>query len=164
MSADKSEDREILLPLGIYLALVREFGRAKDIYIALLPFSGTNVIIELNLSEIYSEEGDATLGLKYAADAYKKNPESLLVQTVYGMRYAEMKDYEHAAAFIPDNTMDENAKAVLLTCLEKNIESSFTKGRNATCRTIIRRLQTLQPDNMIAKEYLEKLDAPPQKP
>ncbi|MBR4675598.1 MAG: hypothetical protein IKP00_14150 [Victivallales bacterium] len=164
LSAEKSEDREILLPLGIYLALVREFERAKAIYNALLPFGGKDALIELNLSEIYSAEGDAKQALKYAADAYKKLPESLLVQTVYGLRYAEMEDYEQAATYIPDDTMDENAKAVLLTCLEKNIEIAFTQGRNATCRTIIKRLQSLQPDNPCAREYLEKLDAPAKQP
>ena len=164
LSAEKAEDREILLPLGICLAIVREFERAKVIYQALLPFGGTNTIIELNLSEIYSAEGDAKQALKYAADAYKKKQDSLLVQTVYGLRYAEMKDYEKAAIFIPDVTKDENAKAVLLTCLEKNIENAFVQGRLATCRTIIRRLQTLQPDNMIAKEYLEKLDSSAKQP
>ncbi len=160
LSAEKNEDREILLPLGIYLALAREFERAKTIYSALLPFGGKDALIELNLSEIYSEEEDAKQALKYAEEAYKKSPDSLLVQTVYGMRYAEMQDYEQAATFIPDDTPDENAKAVLLTSLEKNIEAAFAQGRNATCRTIIKRLQALQPDNLCAREILEKLDAP----
>ena len=86
------------------------------------------------------------------------------MQTVYGMRYADMKDYEHAATYIPDDTRDENAKAMLLTCLEKNIEAAFEQGRHATCRTIIKRLQSLQPDNRCAKEYLEKLDATANQP
>ena len=85
-------------------------------------------------------------------------------KTVYGLRYADMQDYEKAATYIPDNTMDVNAKAVLLTSLEKNIEAAFKQGRQATCRTVIRRLQALQPDNPCAREYLEKLDAPAEKP
>ena len=164
LTAEKAEDREIMLPLAIYLALIREFERAKTLYMALLPYSGTNVIIELNLSEIYAAQGDTKQALKYAEDAYKKNKESLLVQTVYGLRYADIQDYEKAAAFIPDDTKDVNAKAVLITSLEKNIENSFKLGREATCRTIIRRLQVLQPDNPCAREYLEKLDAPAEKP
>ncbi len=163
-SAEKPEDREILLPLAIYLALIREFERAKSVYTALLPYSGTNVIIELNLSEIFAAQGDTKQALKYAEDAYKKNKDSLLVQTVYGLRYADMQDYEKAATYIPDNTLDVNAKAVLITCLEKNIENAFKLGREATCRTIIKRLQALQADNPCAREYLEKLDAPPAKP
>ena len=76
----------------------------------------------------------------------------------------DMQDYEKAATYIPDNTLDVNAKTVLITCLEKNIENAFKLGREATCRTIIKRLQALQADNPCAREYLEKLDAPPAKP
>ena len=158
LTAEKQEDREIMLPLAICLALAQEYERSKVIYAALLPYSGDNVIIDLNLSEIFSHQGDALLALEHAANAYKKKPSSALVQTVYGIRYYEMKDYERAVAMIPNNVSGEHEKAVLIECLEKILASSFEEEDMASFRKTIRRLQLLQPDNECAKEYLEKLD------
>ena len=160
LSAEKQEDCEILLPLAICLALAHEFERAKVIYLGLLPHSGDNPVIDLNLSEIFAHQGDALQALEYAGNAYKKNPKSPLVQTVYGIRHYAMNNFEQAAALIPNTVTAENEKAILVECLEKNIASKFSDDDIANCRRTIRRLQALQPENKCAKEYLEKLDGP----
>ena len=157
LSADKPEDCEILLPMAIYLALAKEFERSKAIYLALLPRIGNNAIIDLNLSEIFAQQGDPLQALEYAANAYKKNPKSMLVQTVYGVRHYGMNNYEQAAALIPNDVPGETEKAILVDSLEKIIESTYKEDDTATCRKTIRRLQALQPGNKCAKEYLEKL-------
>ena len=157
LSADKPEDCEILLPLAIYLALSKELERAKAIYLTLLPHSENNAIIDLNLSEIFAQQGDLLKALEYAANAYKKNPKSPIVQTVYGIRHYAMNNYEQAAALIPNSVPGETEKAILVECLEKIIEASYKEDDTATCRKTIRRLQALQPDNKCAKEYLVKI-------
>ncbi len=158
LSHERQEDRELLFPLAVYLALAHVTDRAVKIYTDLLPYMGNNPTIELNLSEIYADAGQFELALKYAADALKKTPSSNIVKIVYALRCADKEDYAQALTYLPDSVSDENLKAILINCLEKSIVDAFEKQRFATCRTYLQRLQRLQPQNPVVQEYLEKLD------
>lgn len=158
LSCERQEDRELLFPLAVYLALAHVTDRAVKIYTALIPYMGNNPTVELNLSEIYADAGQLELALKYAADALRKAPSSNLVKIVYAIRCADRKDYEQALTYLPYSVADENLKAILVNCLEKTIADAFAKQLFASCRTYLQRLQRLQPQNPIVQEYLEKLN------
>ncbi|MBR0459491.1 MAG: hypothetical protein IJJ26_09665 [Victivallales bacterium] len=158
LSHERQEDRELLFPLAVYLALAHVTDRAVKIYTDLIPYMGNNPTVELNLSEIYADAGQFELALKYAADALQKAPSSNIVKIVYALRCADKEDYAQALTYLPDNVSDENLKTILINCLEKSIADAFEKQRFATCRTYLQRLQRLQPQNPIVQEYLEKLN------
>jgi len=158
LSCERQEDRELLFPLAVYLALAHVTDRAIKIYTALIPYMGNNPTVELNLSEIYSDAGQLDLALKYASDALQKAPSSNIVKIVYALRCADKKDYEQALTYLPYSVTDENLKAILVNCLEKSIADTYAKELFASCRTYIQRLQRLQPKNPIVQEYLEKLN------
>jgi|GEM_PF-4835267 len=158
LSCERQEDRELLFPLAVYLALAHVTDRAIKIYTDLIPYMGNNPTVELNLSEIYADAGQPELALKYAADALRKAPSSNIVKVVYALRCADKKDYAQALTYLPLNVADEDLKAILVDCLEKSIADAFSKQLFATCRTYVQRLQRLQPQNPVVQEYLEKLD------
>ena len=158
LSAERLEDRDLLFPLAAFLALTHATERAVKIYTELLPYMGKNPIIELNLSEIYADAGQRELALKYAADAYQKTPDSPTVKIVYGLRFAELPDFEKAITYLSDTTADENIKIVLISCLAKTIADTYEKRRFTDCLAYIRRLQELDPQNPYIHEYLAKLN------
>ena len=158
LSHERQEDRELLFPLAVYLALAHLTDRAIKIYTDLIPYMGNNPTIELNLSEIHADAGEPDTALKYAADALRKAPSSNIVKIVYALRCADKEDYAQALTYLPESTDDENLKALLVTCLEKSIADAYAKQRFATCTTYLQQLQRLQPQNPIVQEYLEKLD------
>ena len=158
LSCKRQEDRELLFPLAVYLALAHVTDRAIKIYTDLIPYMGNNPTVELNLSEIYADAGQFELAFKYAAAALRKAPASNVVKIVYAIRCADKKDYTQALAYLPYSVTDEKLKALLVKCLEKSIADAFAKQLFTTCRTYLQRLQRLQPQNPIVQEYLEKLN------
>ena len=158
LSCERKEDRELLFPLAVYLALAHVTDRAIKIYTNLIPYMGNNPTVELNLSEIYADAGQLELALKYAADALKKAPSSNIVKIVYAIRCAANGHYAQALNDLPDSVADENLKVSFVNFLEKSIADTFEKQHFATCRAYLQRLQRLQPQNPIIQEYLEKLN------
>ncbi len=158
LSAEVLEEREILLPLGLYLGISRQRERAIAVYETLKPYMMSSPIIDLNLSEIYKSLDDKEKALANAADAYAKAPNNPLVRSVYGMRCAENDDFEKAVTLIPINVQEPEYQKVLVTSLEKCIEISYKDQRLASCRSYIRSLQELQPENACVADYLKRLE------
>ncbi len=158
LDAVNEEDRELLLPLAIYLGIIREHTRAIALYEALSPYVTQNSLIDINLSEIYSDLGNKELALQYGEKAFRRFPNSELARTIYGIRNAESGNYEQAARLISDTVPSEEFKKILIFCLEQNIEKQFENKHYATCRNSIQRLQHLQSDNATVQEYLDKLN------
>ena len=158
LSCERQEDRELLFPLAVYLALAHVTDHAIKIYTGLIPYMGNNPTVELNLSEIYADAGQLELALKYASDALQKAPSSNIAKIVYAIRCADKKDYAQALTYLPYSVADENLKTILVNCLEKAIADAFAKQLFSSCRTYLQRLQRLQPQNPIVQEYLEKLN------
>ena len=157
MSAKLLVDREILLPLGIYLGVTGNEERAIAVYESLRPYLTENATIDINISEIYSKLGEKAKALEYAAAAYAKFPESPLVRTIYGMRCAENNDFSQAILLIPDSVPAGPYRKLLLHCLEKNLEENFQEKRWEMCQNLIARIQAWEPDNAVAKAFLEKI-------
>ncbi|MBP5300983.1 MAG: tetratricopeptide repeat protein [Victivallales bacterium] len=155
LSAELQEDRELMLPLAIYLALVREHSRAIALYEALAPYLTQDPTIDLNLSEIYADLGDMQRALQYAEQANRRFPQSALAQAVYGVRCAENGDFQKAADLIPDSANDPKFREILLTSLEKNLESNLAAQRYSLCRSIANRILNLQPGHARAQECLD---------
>ena len=152
-------DREILLPLAIYLGMVGANERAVTALEALKPYTQSSPTVELNLSENYAMLGKKELAMSTIEAAYSRFTTSNVVRAVYGLRCAENKDYQKAVTLIPDSATEPRFRATLVESLEKTIEACFGENRHVTCRNYITRLLAIQPDNECAKEYLQKLDA-----
>ena len=147
-----------MLPLAICLALIHEYPRAIAIYEALAPYFTQFTTIDLNLSEIYADLGDLPRALQYAEQAYRRFPQSPLAQSVYGVRCAENGDFQKAADLIPDSANVPPFRDILLTSLEKNLESNLSAKRYSICRAIATRILRLQPDHIRAQECLDLID------
>ncbi len=159
MKAESIPDREILLPIAIYLGLVGENKRAVTALEALKPYTLSSPTVELNLSENYAILGDKKLAMSNAESAYSRFPESTVVRAVYGLRCAENNDFHKAVDLISDSAVEPRFRATLVNSLELKIKACFAERRYATAKTSIDRLLSLQPDNQCAKEHLEKLNA-----
>jgi tetratricopeptide (TPR) repeat protein len=158
LSAEQPEDRELMLPLAFCLALSHEYSRAIALYEALAPYLTQNATVDINLSEIYAALGDMPRALQYAAQAYRRFPQSPLAQGIYGVRCAESGDFQKAADLIPDSADIPPFRNVLLTSLEKNLESNLSAKRYSICRAIATRILRLQPDHVRAQECLDLID------
>ncbi len=159
LKVEEISDREILLPIAIYLGLIGENERAAKALETLKPYTKSGPTVELNLSEIYANLGNKALAMANAESAYSRFSNSTIVKAVYGLRCAENKDFQKAIDLISDSATEPRFRATLIESLEKNIEACFADTRYVTCRNNINRLLTLQPDNKFAKEYLQKLNA-----
>ena len=159
LKAESVADREILLPLAIYLGLVGEHKRAITAFEALKPYTKSSPTVELNLSEIYAMTGNKELAMANAESAYSRFSDSTVVRAVYGIRCAENNDFQKAIDLISDSSSEPRFRATLIASLEKNIETCFADKRYVTCQNNIKRLLTLQPENKCANEHQQKLDA-----
>ena len=159
LDVEKVADREILLPLALYLGLVGEHKRAVAALEALKPYTQSDPTIELNLSENYAMMGDKERAMSTIESAYYRFSDSTIVKAVYGLRCAEANDFQKAVTLISDSATAPRFRETLVISLEKSIESSFNDKRYVTCRTYANRLSALLPDNQCAKDYLQKLDA-----
>ena len=159
LKAESIADREILLPLAIYLGLVGANERAVATLEALKPYTKSSPTVELNLSEVYATLGNKQLAISNAESAYSRFSNSTVVKAVYGLRCAENNDFQKAIDLISDSATAPRFRATLIHSLEKNIEATFADRRYITCQNNIKRLLALQPDNSCAKEHQQKLDA-----
>ncbi|MBQ7649845.1 MAG: hypothetical protein IJS15_02740 [Victivallales bacterium] len=159
LNAESIADREILLPLAIYLGLVGEHARAVTALEALKPYTRSSPTVELNLSEVYAMQGNRELAMSNAESAYSRFQNSTVTKAVYGLRCAENNDFQKAADLISDSATEPRFRTTLIHSLEKNIETTFGDGHYITCKNNIKRLLELQPDNNCAKEHQQKLDA-----
>ncbi len=158
LDAEKIADREILLPLAIYLGLVGEPKRAVAALEALKPYTQSSATVELNLSENYAMMGNKELAMSTIESVYSRFTDSVIVKAVYGLRCAENNDFQKAVTLISDSATEPRFRATLVLSLEKSIENCFNDKRYVTCRAYATRLSALQPENKCAKEFLQKLD------
>ena len=159
LKVESIPDREILLPIAIYLGMVGENQRAVAALEALKPYTMSSPTVELNLSENYAMLGNKPLAMANAESAYSRFKDSTVVSAVYGLRCAENNDFQKAVDLISDSATEPRFRMTLIKSLEKKIEASFADERYVTASSSIKRLLTLQPDNKCALEHLNKLNA-----
>ena len=159
LDARRPEDREILLPLAMYLGVSRQYVRASAAYEQLLPYFEDNVAFWLNLSELYAAQGNAKKALDYASEVYRRFPEMPPVRVIYGVRCAENGDFDRAVKLLPDDVKDAKVREILVACLEKSLQDNFAHRRYPECQRLLQRLQALAPDNACAAEVAERLQA-----
>lgn len=134
---------------------------AETKYLAIRDTYSIPSLIQVNLSELYSERGENEKALEAAKKAFDMEKTSMLPAFIYATRLSEAERYEDAvnALNFPRHAVNYREDVVELwtDCMRHVIEKSMAEERFRQAEEQCKHLLVIAPDDEFGKETLEKV-------
>jgi predicted Zn-dependent protease len=161
---EKSDSKD---PRFIFHAATRlaEAGRndaAFERYVSIRDTYPDKALVNINLSELYSEKGDKEHALASARTAWQEDQNNLLSRYIYGKRLYEGGQYADAIAVLkfpqykasfPEEMLDLWSKAI-----REQIKADYYAERYTPALENAKFLLIYFPDDRFGKDYLERVE------
>lgn len=119
-------------------------------------------LVNINLSELYSEKGDAEHALSSARTAYQAAPDDLLAQYIYAKCLCEAEQYADVVTVLKfpqyKASFPEKVLAVWSKAIREQIKSDFRGERYLPALENTKHLLTYFPDDEFGRDYLERIE------
>ena len=164
---DLFEKSSSVQPYFVFHAASRlaEAGRtapALKRYLSIRDTYPDKSLLEMRLSRIYEQTGDAAAALACAREAWLADRNSLITRYLYGRLLSEKGQYADALdvlrippykAIFPQEMLDLWAKAI-----REQIKADYKSGRYTPALDSVKQLLLYFPEDKVGREYLDRIE------
>ena len=142
-----------------------EAGRNDAAFERFLSIKDTypdKALVNINLSELYAEKGDAEHALATARTAWDEDENNLLARYIYATRLCEAKQYAEAVSVLRfpqyKASFPEEMLSLWSKAIREQIKADFYAERYTPVMENAKLLLLYFPDDLFGKDYLERVE------